>query len=73
MKVIFSILLEMNLDNNTSDLELILSEIQNSDNLLLNFASSRIASKIGKNDLAIQLEKELLMTNVIHFITLSIC
>ena len=49
--------LKMNLDNNTSDLELILSEIQNSDNLLLNFASSRIASKIGKNDLIQILEK----------------
>lgn len=47
--------LKMNLDNNTSDLKKILKQIQTSDNLLLNFASSRLASKLGENDLAIQI------------------
>ncbi len=47
--------LKMNLDNNKDDLEKLLSEIQYNDYLLLNFASSRIASMLGKNDLAIQI------------------
>jgi len=45
--------LKMNLDNNKKDLEKLLTELKDSDFLLLNFASSRIASKLGQNDLAI--------------------
>ena len=47
--------LKMNLDNNKADLQKLLSELQGKDYLLLNFASSRIASKLGQNDLAIQI------------------
>ena len=47
--------LKMNLDNNKADLQKLLSELQDKDYLLLNFASSRIASKLGQNDLAIQI------------------
>ena len=47
--------LKMNLDNNNDDLKTILSEIKDNDNLLLKFASSRIASKLGQNDLAINI------------------
>ena len=39
--------LKMNLDNNKADLQKLLAELQDKDNLLLNFASSRIASKLG--------------------------
>ena len=45
----------MNLDNNKADLQKLLTELQDNDYLLLNFASSRIASKLGQNDLAIQI------------------
>ena len=47
--------LKMNLDNNRKDLENLLTELKDSDYLLLKFASSRIASKLGENDLAIQI------------------
>ena len=47
--------LKMNLDNNKADLQKLLSELKDKDYLLLNFASSRIASKLGENDLAIQI------------------
>ena len=45
----------MNLDNNNDDLKTILSEIKDNDNLLIKFASNRIASKWGQNDLAINI------------------
>ena len=45
----------MNLDNNKADLQKLLSELKDKDYLLLKFASSRIASKLGQNDLAIQI------------------
>lgn len=47
--------LKMNLDNNHIDLKNLLKEIENSNNLLLNFAASRIATKLGQNDLAISI------------------
>ena len=47
--------LKMNLDNNKEDLGILLSELKDNDFLLLNFASSRIASKLGQNDLAIHI------------------
>ena len=47
--------LKMNLDNNRKDLENLLTELKDSDYLLLKFALSRIASKLGENDLAIQI------------------
>ncbi len=47
--------LKMNLDNNMADLQKLLNELKDEDYLLLNFASSRIASKLGENDLAIQI------------------
>ena len=47
--------LKMNLDNNHIDLKNLLEEIENSDYLLLNFAASRIATKLGQNDLAISI------------------
>ena len=47
--------LKMNLDNNKTDLQKLLSELKDKDYLLLNFASSRIASMLGQNDLAIQI------------------
>ena len=49
--------LKMNLQNDRKGLQEILRDIQKSDNLLLNFAACRIASKIGKNDLAIEILK----------------
>ena len=49
--------LKMNLQNDPKGLKEILRDIQKSDNLLLNFAACRIASKIGKNDLAIEILK----------------
>ncbi len=47
--------LKMNLDNNKADLQKLLSDLQDKDFLLLNFASARIASNLGQNDLAIQI------------------
>lgn len=47
--------LKMNLQNDLDGLEHILSDIIKSNNLLLNFAASRLASKLGKNDLAINI------------------
>lgn len=47
--------LKMNLQNDTEGLQRILKNIKKSNNLLLNFAACRIASKLGKNDLAIQI------------------
>ena len=47
--------LKMNLDNNKDDLKKLLSEIKDKNNLLLNFASNRIASKLGQNELAIKI------------------
>jgi hypothetical protein len=47
--------LKMNLNNNHIDLKNLLKEIENSDYLLLNFAASRIATKLGQNDLAISI------------------
>ena len=38
--------LKMNLDNNMADLQKLLNELKDKDYLLLNFASSRIASKL---------------------------
>ncbi len=47
--------LKMNLDNNQNDLKSLLKEIENSDYILLNFAASRIATKLGQNDLSISI------------------
>ena len=45
--------LKMNLQNDREGLKKILTNIQDSENLLLNFAANRIATKLGENDLAI--------------------
>ena len=47
--------LKMNLQNDPEGLQHILNNIKTSDNLLLNFAACRLASKLGKNDLAISI------------------
>lgn len=47
--------LKMNLQNDTSGLNSLISEIKDSPLQILNFASSRIASKVGENDLAISI------------------
>ena len=47
--------LKINLDNDKQDLVNLLSELKSKDHLLMNFASSRIASKLGQNDLAIKI------------------
>ena len=47
--------LKMNLQNDPIGLQLILNEIKRSNNLLLNFAACQLASKLGKNDLAISI------------------
>ena len=49
------ILFEMNLQNDPDGLQHILNDIETSNNLLLNFAACRLASKLGKNDLAISI------------------
>ena len=45
--------LKMNLQNDSEGLKRILTDIKDSDNLLLNFAANRVATKLGENDLAI--------------------
>lgn len=52
------VFLKMNLDNNHNELKSLLNEIENSDYLLLNFAASRIATRLGNNDLAIKILEE---------------
>ena len=47
--------LKMNFQNDPKGLEYILNDIKKSNNILLNFAASRLASKVGKNDLAIKI------------------
>ena len=47
--------LKMNLQNDPDGLQHILNDIETSNNLLLNFAACRLASKLGKNDLAISI------------------
>ena len=47
--------LKMNLDNNNDELLKLLDDIKNSDNILLRFAASRLASKTAQNDLAIDI------------------
>ena len=47
--------LKMNLQNDPEGLQYILNDIESSNNLLLNFAASRLASKLGQNDLAISI------------------
>ena len=47
--------LKMNLQNDNEGLQKILNDIEKSNNLLLNFAACRLASKLGKNDLAINI------------------
>ena len=55
--------LKMNLQNDIDGLEYILNDIKKSNNLLLNFAASRLASKLGKNDLAINILENRKQTN----------
>ena len=55
MKLISCIRLKMNLQNDPEGLQHILNDIKTSNNILLNFAASRLASKVGKNDLAIKI------------------
>ena len=45
----------MNFQNDPKGLEYILNDIKKSNNILLNFAASRLASKVGKNDIAINI------------------
>lgn len=47
--------LKMNLQNDPEGLQHILNDIETSNNLLLNFAACRLASKLEKNDLAISI------------------
>lgn len=47
--------LKMNLQNDKEGLLVVLDEIKNSEYLILNFTASRIATKIGDNDLAISI------------------
>jgi hypothetical protein len=60
--------LKMNLQNDTTGLHSLITEIKDSPLQILNFASSRIASKVGKNDLAISiLENRIQSTNSYPF------
>lgn len=47
--------LKMNLQNDTSGLNFLIEEIQDNPLQILKFASNRIATKLGKNDLAISI------------------
>ena len=61
--------LKMNLHNDTKGMLFLLNEIKNINNPLIIFASSRLAYKLGKNDLALSiLEKYKPNNNDYHFI-----
>ena len=64
--------LKMNLDNNKEDLSNILNTIKSSENVLLNFAASRLATKTAQNDLAIEiLENRTKGSEVYNFLYLD--
>jgi len=64
--------LKMNLHNDTKGMLFLLNEIKNINNPLIIFASSRLAYKLGKNDLALSiLEKYKPNKNDYHFIYLE--
>ena len=58
--------LKMNLDNNKEDLNNVLNDIKDSQNILLNFAASRLATKTAQNDLAIKILENRTQSSEIH-------